>query len=463
MGDVELKEIWIRNFKSLKDVRVRLGRFNLLIGPNRSGKTNFLEALDLLRAIYFPRPGSEQVSPFLKWWGYDKVVWRRDESLPVTIGLLMEVAGYEVTFETTFTGIGGTFRLLREVVDIKGVVRLEKEGRLLRIRHDEGFLDRAWEELEEATAAYEEPREVAPGIAIWPLPLELKRRLTEIGRKALADYIVEMGEGGLTCFLRAYGGGMSAAYLKTVAISLEVDGRAIILSPRVSTSDPAGKGMRTEPFVWMLRRALGSLLANTLILRPLDARRIKEQVTRPIKERKLAENALNLHSVLYTLFMENKGRLPERIESAIKDLFGDDISITFTLTDDGRIYMRVFESDMPLDPPMLSDGFYKVLVILTALETKPSILAIDELENSLHLEAVERILDELMSADCIVVATTHSPLVIDRVDPKDVIFMERDEEGATVMKRVPDPEALKRRLAEHGITLSEGWLYGRIV
>jgi len=449
----ELKEIWIKNFKSLKDVRVRLGRFNLLIGPNRSGKTNFLEALDLLRAIYFPRPGSEQVSPFLRWWGYDRAVWRRDESLPITIGLLMDIAGYEVLFETTFTGIGGAFRLLREVVDVKGVVRLEKEGGLLRIRHDEEFLDRAGEEVEEA-------HETAPSAIAWPSS-ELKRQLAEVGKEGLVNYTVELGEGEQSCFLWLYGKSVSACYLKTVAIAIEADGKATIFSPATSAPDISGR-ISTQPLTWVVRSALRYLLENVLILRPLDARKIREQMARPIKERRLSEDALNLHGVLYLLFME-KGRLPERMEAAIKDIFGEDVSIAFTLTEDGRVYMRVFEGDLELDPPMISDGFYKVLAILTAIETRPSILAVDELENSLHLEAIERILDELRDADCTVIAITHSPLVIDLVDPADIILVERDEEGATVMRRIPDPEALKKRLAEHGLTFSEGWLYGRVL
>ena len=455
VGEVrpELKEIWIKNFKSLKDVRVRLGRFNLLIGPNRSGKTNFLEALDLLRAIYFPRPGSEQVSPFLRWWGYDRAVWRRDESLPITIGLLMDIAGYEVLFETTFTGIGGAFRLLREVVDVKGVVRLEKEGGLLRIRHDEDFLDRAWEEVEEV-------RETAPSVIAWTLP-ELKRQLAEVGKEGLVNYTVELGEGERSCFLWLYGKAVSACYLKTVAIAIEADGKAIIFSPAISAPDISGR-ISTQPLTWAVRSALRYLLENVLILRPLDARKIREQMARPIKERRLSEDALNLHSVLYLLFME-KGGLPERVEAAIKDIFGEDVSIAFTLTEDGRVYMRVFEGDLGLDPPMVSDGFYKVLAILTAIETRPSILAVDELENSLHLEAIERILDELRDADCTVIAITHSPLVMDLVDPANIILVERDEEGATVMRRIPDPEALKKRLAEHGLTFSEGWLYGRVL
>ncbi len=42
-----LKRVSIQNFKSLKDVTLNLQKVNLLIGPNNSGKTNFLKALEM--------------------------------------------------------------------------------------------------------------------------------------------------------------------------------------------------------------------------------------------------------------------------------------------------------------------------------------------------------------------------------------------------------------------------------
>lgn len=42
-----LKRVSIQNFKSLKDVTLDLQKINLLIGPNNSGKTNFLKALEI--------------------------------------------------------------------------------------------------------------------------------------------------------------------------------------------------------------------------------------------------------------------------------------------------------------------------------------------------------------------------------------------------------------------------------
>lgn len=48
-----LKRVSIQNFKSLKDVTLDLQKVNLLIGPNNSGKTNFLKALTYFRSSSF--------------------------------------------------------------------------------------------------------------------------------------------------------------------------------------------------------------------------------------------------------------------------------------------------------------------------------------------------------------------------------------------------------------------------
>lgn len=46
-----LKRVSIQNFKSLKDVTLDLQKVNLLIGPNNSGKTNFLKALEIVNDL----------------------------------------------------------------------------------------------------------------------------------------------------------------------------------------------------------------------------------------------------------------------------------------------------------------------------------------------------------------------------------------------------------------------------
>lgn len=46
-----INKITIRNFKSLESVDVDLKKINVLIGPNGSGKTAFVESLLLSRNI----------------------------------------------------------------------------------------------------------------------------------------------------------------------------------------------------------------------------------------------------------------------------------------------------------------------------------------------------------------------------------------------------------------------------
>ena len=46
--DIMLNRVRVQNFKCLRDVDVELGPFTVLIGPNDSGKSSFLSALQLL-------------------------------------------------------------------------------------------------------------------------------------------------------------------------------------------------------------------------------------------------------------------------------------------------------------------------------------------------------------------------------------------------------------------------------
>ena len=66
-----IKEIAIKNFKSIVDLKLPLGRFNLFIGANGSGKSNILEAIafgaaassDKLDFEYFANRGIRVVEP----------------------------------------------------------------------------------------------------------------------------------------------------------------------------------------------------------------------------------------------------------------------------------------------------------------------------------------------------------------------------------------------------------------
>lgn len=104
---------------------------------------------------------------------------------------------------------------------------------------------------------------------------------------------------------------------------------------------------------------------------------------------------------------------------------------------------------------------YKLLAILAAIELKPTLLAIDEIENSLYAEALEYVIDELRNSKTTVIVATHSPVVVDMVKFEELLIAERTVEG-TLLKRIEEPEKLRKKLMEIGVTQSESWIYGKL-
>jgi len=234
----------------------------------------------------------------------------------------------------------------------------------------------------------------------------------------------------------------------------------MIISPNITMTEHMGTTTRTRihPIVPAMAPPLRQ--GDIVILRQIAFRTIRSP--QPFKkETLLAEDAGNLANVFHSVFVE-RGGVPDRVRAAISHIFGEGIKIRPEITEDGRIYIKVFEDDFELKPTMVADGLWKVLAIMVTIEHRPTILLIDELENSLHPEAVEYIVNELKSSGIIVIATTHSPAVVDIVDPEDLILVEKNTEGNTITRRIPEPHRVKEWMARHGITLSEGWLYGEI-
>ncbi|MBL7117670.1 MAG: AAA family ATPase [Candidatus Syntrophoarchaeum sp.] len=452
---MKLKKIEIKNFKSLKDCSIDLRGFNVVVGPNASGKTNLVELFKLLRKIYVDR----EPFPFLDWWGgYDNVVWDRKEELPITVKLFFESDGYNFSFETFFTGVGGKFQILKEVFEIDGILTLEREGEWVRVKHDEQFFEEAWEKIQQTKGAKQAPFDQFFG--------REKESLIEQSVRVSEEVIPHVG------FIRmGYSG--TATYHENLALTLVNYQRQMqqyqmfVLEPairrEVRRGVEDGREEPREPFSWYVVRKIPEFIGKITILRELNIREMKE----PYKQRRevlISEDGINACNILYNLFLK-ENKLPDRIDSLMSYIFPD-TSLRFELMSDGRVLMKVFEKYatgrlLELYPPGISDGFYKLLTVLTALESEPSLLVVDEVENSLHAKALELIIDELKENACMAILTTHSPVVVDMVSVEDLILVEKSDEGS-VFRKTEKPEEMRKELSEAGITLSERWLYGKL-
>jgi len=99
MFGAELKRVWVKNFKSLRDFSLDVkSKFVAITGPSGSGKTSLVEVFELWRDVVEYVRGNAP-NPFLKWWGYEHAVWRGGASQPITLGLELVAEDMRIWYE----------------------------------------------------------------------------------------------------------------------------------------------------------------------------------------------------------------------------------------------------------------------------------------------------------------------------------------------------------------------------
>ncbi len=435
---VQLKKIWIQNFKSLHNVEVDINKFNLIIGKNASGKSNFIELFSLLKKIYSK---SYNINPFLEWWGYQNVVWMKDESLPIILKFHFKAYNLDIYYEVAFTGQFGDFKFLSEKMDIPNILKIERIGNVIKIYNYPEFLN------------------------------SNKENILSYIKTVYADPSFNYDNNGITesiddtenifDFIRSHFP-LSIGFNKMELYSIPLKKGYFAFSQLKEWHEkltPEAEYFIDVSFFGLLHE-IRQFFNNILILKSIDPQTIKKSIRVTKKEYNLSMDASNLQSILYNIFLKNN-KIPDEILNSIEYIFGDNVAIRFNLTDDARVFISMIENNEELSPPMISDGFFKALAILCAIYLKPSILLIDEIENSLHPNAIERIFDDLYNTSFPVIISTHSTALIDIVKPHDVIIFEKTNFD-TIVRRIKNPDKLMNELKENGLTFSEGWLFGNI-
>lgn len=110
----------------------------------------------------------------------------------------------------------------------------------------------------------------------------------------------------------------------------------------------------------------------------------------------------------------------------------------------------------------VSDGTLIVLALLTAIhqEPQPRVLLLDDIETGLHPAAQESLMGQLRHLldqipDLQIVATTHSPFIIDQCSPEEVWLLSPDREGQCHAARMSDHPRAKEALKV--LTTGEFW------
>jgi predicted ATPase len=116
----------------------------------------------------------------------------------------------------------------------------------------------------------------------------------------------------------------------------------------------------------------------------------------------------------------------------------------------------------------ISDGTLRILAFLTALyqEDTPSIICFEEIENGVHPWLLHRMMEvlKILSTEGItgkpvqVLITTHSPVLLNYVEPHQVRAVELDKEGKTQVHTLPtDSVRFQKALEAYDGALGELW------
>lgn len=125
-------------------------------------------------------------------------------------------------------------------------------------------------------------------------------------------------------------------------------------------------------------------------------------------------------------------------------------------------------SETPIPASDISDGTLRILAFLTALyqEDTPSIICFEEIENGVHPWLLHKMIEllKLVSTEGItgkpvqVLITTHSPTLLNYVEPHQVRAVELDNEGKTQVHKLPtDSVRFQKALEAYDGSLGELW------
>jgi predicted ATPase len=178
---------------------------------------------------------------------------------------------------------------------------------------------------------------------------------------------------------------------------------------------------------------------------------------------RLAADGANLSSVLYSIQQKHPDTWNEIIE-VLHTAYPDFRAITFPPEGgDGKVVLRWREQPFEkqgVSANFLSDGTLKFLCLIAILKSPdpPPLICIDEPELGLHPDWIEIVAELMQSAAARtqLIVATHSPQIVAKLDPEQVIVTEK-EKGETHLRRLERRE-LEKWLNE--FNLSDLWLAG---
>ncbi len=172
--------------------------------------------------------------------------------------------------------------------------------------------------------------------------------------------------------------------------------------------------------------------------------------TRTTRDIRLAKNGSNIAQFLQSI-ADKEPAILEGIAETLKSVipYATDLRPAITKELQRTVYLRLNEEGIPepLAGWLLSQGTLRIVALLAVLRhpSPPSVVFIEELENGMDPRTIHLLVEEIRSFlqnGGQVVATTHSPYLLDLLDLSHIVVVERGKTGAPTFTR-PSKQKLK--------------------
>lgn len=416
-----IRLIEAHNYRCLRYVKQPLSDFHVLVGPNASGKTTFLDVVSFLGDL-------------------------------VGSGLEAAIEQRASTFSDLLFGhMGGRFELAVELEIPEEKRQLLPKDRTFRVVRYEiaiGLVEEADEIqiVDEKVLLLENVSKSAPQRVLFPSPQSpppsmMTAKLSRNRRRVVSK--VHGGNDNYNSEVHKEGG-------KGWAPSIRLGPRKSALAnlPEDEKNFPVSTWLRS-----ILRDGVQKIVLNSQAMRKTSA---------PGHGMKFRPDGSNLPWVIDSLKLEEPDRHAEwvrHVQTALPDL--KDIQVV-ELPDTRHKYVRlVYDTGLQVPAWMASDGTMRLLALtLPAYLPKFSgVYLIEEPENGIHPMAMETVFQSLHSVySAQILLATHSPVVLGLAGLRDVLCFKKDTEGATDI--VLGNEHPKLKNWQTGVRLSDLYASG---
>ena len=390
-----LQRIRIRGFKSLAEVEVNLQQLVVLCGPNASGKSNFLDALQILSRIAAGRTLKEAFEPPYR-------------------GATLE------SFQIGTDGLAGLVRQNRLTFTIEADLRISDAVAK--------YVDRQIEEMRHPSGDSSVERTVPPPSRVRERHL---RYTVEVEMHPRTGGVRVADESLVALTKRGVPSGSRSPFFERVGdrLHLRREGQAhptyhdryldhsLLSLPLYIPHYPHVAAVQRELSLWMF-----------FYFEPRERMR----AANPVKEVKhIGLMGEDLATFLNSLKSFNPQQF-KAVETALKMLVPYIDGIEVDVNGLGEAELRLIERGVAIPASVVSEGTLRLLGLLSLVGVgeQPCLIGFEEPENGVHPRRLELIAEFLhsraRSGQTQYIVTTHSPWLADQLHDCNLYFVRRD-------------------------------------